>query len=705
MKTTQRLGRYGAPKVMHGLRFTSMQCLLHPMALVGVLLALASPSSTGTVSPRRLLEVADFSAPVVSPDGARVAFRVEQASVERNTYDTTWYVQDMDGSAPPRRVADGGVPLRDSAGVSQPSSVIWSPDGGWIYYRARLNDRIDVWRAAADGSGAEPLTLNPADVRDFSLSADGNTLLYSVGATRQAIIDAEQTEYDRGVRIDESVPIGQGLFRAGDNAGRWATLRHDIGSNRVGLLAGVHDRWGVIDLTSRVQREALPSEQPVSAPMTLDLAEAVPTPWLLVPEPDGSRIALLTRTEGKPGIQLSMLPGRQARRPVACQAEACTDKAITGIEWRPVSDEVLFTVTDPQQGLAQSVFRWNVRTGAVHPVVRATGLISGGRDRFSACGVSSDALACITAKADTPPRLERINLETGQRQVLFDPNAALARDIAATSPVRLLRWTSKEGQAFTGQFFQARATGDLLPPLFVTYYSCPGFLRGGVGDEWPLATLAEQGISALCIDQVQNGPSDRVELYNQALSGVESVIALLASEGAIDRTRVGMGGLSFGSAVTLWVAAESELLSAVSVTSPVVSPNYYLFNSLRGDAFLTALRDFWQLGALDETPKRWRKLSPVFALEKLKTPMLLQMPEQEYLYALEYAIPLMREHHADLYVFPNEPHQKFQPRHKLAVYERNLDWFRFWLQAHEDPDPAKAEQYAHWRQMKAATGQ
>ena len=62
---------------------------------------------------------------------------------------------------------------------------------------------------------------------------------------------------------------------------------------------------------------------------------------------------------------------------------------------------------------------------------------------------------------------------------------------------------------------------------------------------------------------------------------------------------------------------------------------------------------------------------------------------------------MVREHRADLYVFPNEPHQKFQPRHKLAVYERNVDWFRFWLQGYEDLDPAKAAQYARWRLMRS----
>jgi hypothetical protein len=36
------------------------------------------------------------------------------------------------------------------------------------------------------------------------------------------------------------------------------------------------------------------------------------------------------------------------------------------------------------------------------------------------------------------------------------------------------------------------------------------------------------------------------------------------------------------------------------------------------------------------------------------------------------------------------------------VYERNVDWFRFWLQAYEDPSPEKAGQYRIWREMKKA---
>src|SRR3546814_10010706 len=64
-----------------------------------VLLAFSVLAHADTISPKRLLEVVDIDNPAVSPDGSKVAYRTEQASVERNTYDTIWYVQELGGDS------------------------------------------------------------------------------------------------------------------------------------------------------------------------------------------------------------------------------------------------------------------------------------------------------------------------------------------------------------------------------------------------------------------------------------------------------------------------------------------------------------------------------------------------------------------------------------------------------------------------------
>jgi hypothetical protein len=687
---------------------SKFKCIVRHLLVAGVLSsASASVCHADVVSPRRLLEVVDIAGPTVSPDGLGVAFRIEQASVARNTYDTAWYVQGLDDPWP-RRVADGGVPLRDSAGQSVPPKVLWSPDNRWIYYRALVDGKIDLWRAAADGSGAEPLTHDAADVRDFALDKGGRILRYSVGATREEVRSAERAEYDQGIHIDASVPIGQGLFRSGFVEGRMATQRYGkVWFDHVPLLADVPDRWTAIDLVTGTRRLLAGSEVPAEPSPATGKAGVDGDPWRSASDPHGGKVAWLTRIgDGKglmyrPDVTLSALPTGHARRAIKCMSELCTGKAITGIQWRPSHDEVLFTVTDPRQGLAQSIFRWNVGTGEVRVVVHTMGLVNGGRDSSSHCGASATALVCVTAEAGRPPRLERVELENGERRVLFDPNAALAMDMSRI-PVHLLRWQDKYGRWFTGQYYSARSGGDGPAPLFVTYYSCPGFIRGGVGDEWPLASLAQAGISALCINQPPGYIMDAVARHAQGMAAVESVVDLLSSQGEIDRARVGMGGLSFGGAVTMWTAAGSDVLAAASVANPVVSPSYYLIGSMKGEAFTKGLREMWGLGSPNETPRRWRAISPFYKLNRIRAPILFQHSEQEYMFAQDYEIPLIREHRADLYVFPNEPHQKFQPRHKLAVYNRNLDWFRFWLQGYEDPNSAKTAQYTRWRSMRSS---
>jgi len=661
------------------------------------------------ISPKRLLEVADIVGPVVSPDGKRVAFRLQQASTERNCYDTFWYIQRLDGGALPRRVANGGTPLRDySTGLSIPTIPVWTHDDRAVLYRALVDGKVEIWRAAVDGSGAVPITSDPADVRDFELSKGGTVLRYSVGATREEIVAAEQAEYDRGVHIDDTVFIGAGLFRSSQVRGRPTTQRFVGRWFEPGpLLSKVASRWKEVDLGTLKERDADLSKTSAPAPSTTEMLKRL-KPWKSALNPDDGRIALLTRVgdaEGrlaKRDVELSLLPDAKSGRPVKCLDPLCTGKNITGLQWRPGSNEVLFTITDRHEGRAQSIYRWDVKQGAVSLVVRSRGLLGGDstQQRFKdvPCGVSAAVLVCVTAEADRPPRLEAIAIETGQSTLLFDPNAALASDMAATVPAELLRWRGEHGEEFSGWLFAA--PGIARAPLFVTYYSCEGFLRGGVGDEWPLATLAGDGISALCING-NPGYLDVVRYYDQGLSAVKGAVDMLAGSGRVDPARVGMGGLSYGSEVTMWTLMRSHLLSAASISSPSLTPNWYLFNSLR-KGFRDVVRRNWQLGSLEESPKRWRMMSPVFNLDKVRAPVLFQMPEQEYLMAVEYTLPLIRMGRADMYVFPGEPHIKFKPKHKLAVYERNVDWFRFWLQGYEDPNPVKKQQYAHWREMRDA---
>src|SRR3546814_13345872 len=76
----------------------------------------------------------------------------------------------------------------------------------------------------------------------------------------------------------------------------------------------------------------------------------------------------------------------------------------------------------------------------------------------------------------------------------------------------------------------------------------------------------------------------------------------------------------------------------------------------------------------------------------------MQFPEQEARLSIELVSRLATAGIGETHIFPYAPHIKVEPRQKLAAYERNLDWFRFWLKSEIDPAPASAAPSASRRE-------
>ena len=51
-------------------------------------------------------------------------------------------------------------------------------------------------------------------------------------------------------------------------------------------------------------------------------------------------------------------------------------------------------------------------------------------------------------------------------------------------------------------------------------------------------------------------------------------------------------------------------------------------------------------------------------------------------------------------VFNVHEHILSNPAARMASQGGSVDWFRFWLQGYEDADPAKADQYKRWRELR-----
>ena len=664
--------------------------LLQGVAMLTILLAPVAPGEAaegGGPTLRELVEVADIEALAPSPDGRMVAFRVQRPSVLGNSYAIDWYVADL-ATGRSSRVGDGGGPIYND-GVIESEAPVWSPDGRSFYHRALVDGVIGIWRTAVDGSGSRLVMAGDADVESLAAAPDGSSLIYVTGPTRDEILRAERREYDEGILIDESVDMSQNIYR-----GAWVHGR--LGSQR--LIGRWYSRDGLLWRAPRTRhrldmRTLATTSEPESAPGVEPLTIGSAPAALTATSASGDVATATGETAAR-----SLSVRRSNGQSIACPGESCRNTRIVALTWRPGQDSVLFTTADPH--FRQRLHVWSPGTGRVRQLAAGDGLLSGARQPQTPCAATAENLVCVAAGAASPPQVVRIDLDSGERTVLLDPNAGLR---ARGAPrVEYLSWRLADGRSTTGTIFFPSRPSEARAPVFLTYYYCPGYLRGGVGDEFPLLPLVDAGFVVGCLNMVPfERSADGVDLYRAAQASVENLLDMLDQRGVIDRARVGMGGFSAGSEAAMWIAMNTNLLAAASISSPPYEPSAYWMGAMRGRDNPRVMREFMQAGPPDEDVERWRLFAPALNVVRISTPLLMQFPAQEVRHAAEFHARLSNTATpVEMYGFPEEAHVKIQPRHRYAVYRRNADWFRYWLQDYVDPDPARAEQYRRWEALR-----
>lgn len=614
------------------------------------LLALMLGAGAGTIGASDLVEVVDISSLALSPDGRTLAFRTEHPSIATGTVELVWHVVPTDGSLPARPVAGGGIAAHNGAGTVETAPPIWAGDSSGFYFRAAIDGERQIWRAPLDGRAPAAVTAEAGDVGTVELGDNRTTLVYTVGPDRQSLARAERAARDDGVRIDRHVELATGVAGGVMRDGKRASVR----------LAGTWlDRTGLIDT------------QPVTKVLPLERATPDATPG-------GARDDEKTAVPAVAAI---------------CKLAACPPGRGSVVQGPGMTALLTFTGA----ALDQQLYRWDGAT--LSRLAGGSGLLAGSRDSAHPCAVSATYVFCVAADTLAPPHLVRIALADGATQTLFDPNAPLATRIAVDA--RTIEWRDASGTMFAGRLITPRGEQSRLP-LVIDYYRCAGFLRGGLGDELPVIPLAAAGVAVLCVNAAaMQAPQDARRSYDLALGGIEAVIDLLANEGRIDRARVGMSGLSFGSEVAMWVARRSDLLAAISIASVQIEPGYYWANAVAGRDAPDLVDSVWGLGPPGEDEPRWRLMSSARDVAAIRAPLLMQLPEYEARWSAELHARLSRTHiPVELYAFPDSAHVKAAPRQKHAVYERNLDWFTFWLKGAIDPAPGKAAQFDRWRCLR-----
>lgn len=673
--------------------------------------AWASAAPDRAITARDLAAITDAAALSISPDGHWAAFEIRKPDLGTDTYKQDWVIVGTRGGTP-ESVAGGGEPFQLPVnGFILSHAPVWSPDSEWFAYLRKEEGHTQIWRARRDGTPAEQLTHNAGDADAIVFAPDGKRMLFQVEPSLAQIDAALAPEGVGGFRYDRR-------FASSYSPDPLPLASIGFGSDRQLAVCGPdasHQIW-TYDLVERRERAAsqaecaefsalaanpAPKDRPAFRENTAGASSGA-FAWTEARDPD--------RQGGAAPLTIVARPTALAE-PIVCGAQQCTGQTIKGLWWRE-NGELVFARGEGVRFQDTALYAWRPGDPATRLILRTRGQLISSVGEWT-CAIAQDRLVCFYEEPARPRRLVAVDLNSGVIDTLYDPNPSFARFDLGPAPERL-EFRSPSGVENFGYLVlpPGRRSGQRLPLVIVTY-RCAGFLRGGVGDEYPIFPLAAQGVAVLCFNvpdpdyerlarmgnaEYENwdrGPGDPGKVRIE--EGLETAIAKLDRMGVIDPDRVGLTGLSYGGEAVMYALFHMKRLAAAIASGTEFGPADWFLYGAAGHELLGR----WGLDGWNNP--RWDTLSITRNADRVRAPLLLNVADHELVDALHPYTALEQAGRAiDMYVFPDEHHIKFHPAHRLAIYLRNIDWMNFWLRRSEDPDPVKTPQYEIWHGLRDA---
>ena len=644
----------------------------------------------------------------LSPDKTLVAFHMQQADLDQNNYRTGWFVKSIVGSNPAIHVGKGGDVVLAGEEVGRINGHIlapiaqWSPDSEWIVYRLKEGDQFQLWRSRYDGGRQEQLTKNAANIKTFQWDREGDKIFFTVGSPRNQIRKSINDESMKGFLFDDrfspaysTQPVHTFLLESPNDDESQTLWVYDIRAGLERLATKAEQRDYELS-QKKTTTQHLAAERSISN--LLSSKDEKQFAWFENENPETFSGYIPPMT-----LYAQLENGEEIR----CPALECHGR-LGRLFWNATEDEIIFLRQEGNNYLDHSIYAWKPKNGTLRNILSTDDLVS-------ECELATGDLVCLHESWSTPRKIISIDTKSGRVATVFDPNPNF-KNLDLTR-VEELHWKEASGADAAGHLvYPVGYIEGKRYPLIVVQYRSSGFLRGGVGDEYPIHPLAAQGFFVLSFERPEKAHVyERIgdawefereywgpEIWERqsALSALEIVIEALDDRSLIDVSKVGITGLSDG-AETVWYAMiHSDKFTAAAASSGGWSPTWYYLSTP------DIRKNYYRYAADLSAPgmgsdDRWRQISPEFHAEEIDIPILVQVSDHELvgsapsIAALEDAGQPIEAH-----VFPTEYHIKWQPKHKLMVYNRAIDWFNFWLRDVEDSDPEKTAQYERWRKMR-----
>jgi dipeptidyl aminopeptidase/acylaminoacyl peptidase len=671
-------------------------------ALAGLALAAcaaaapAAPTRNHDLTPEDTFSLTILENLAVSPDGTQAAYTENRwGDDDKGRTSDLWVVATAGG--PARRLTFDGF---------GGGSVTWSPDGRWLYFMGRdragreappRDGSTQVWRLAPDGGTPVPVTRAKKGVDAFELSPDGRTLWYLVGR--------ERTDDD------------------------WGEL--------LGRYDDLHYGHGVTTLSELRRLDLETWRDDVAAPATRVVSE-------MALSPDGTRLAMITAPDNelifKEGWSrvdvLDLASG--AVTELTGQAWRDAHKSpygwIDDLAWSADGRALAFAIA--YDGYATDIWVAEERDGS-WPLQRISrpdpwhydgGLAwRGGGRTLCWRGEALARVQVLATEGVTGGAQGRtVELTTGDLVVTafaFDRKGASlvaawetpldANDLyAVAGPAkhrRLTRvnpqvdtwklpqishvsWTGADGKTCWGilELPPDWKPGDGPLPAIVEIHGGPtSSTRIGLR-HWMYGRGLMPARGYALLSPNYRGSTGYGDTFLEELIGRENDIEVrditagvrwLVDQGYADPKRLGVMGWSNGGYLTnCLIAAEPAMFAAASSGAGVLdmviqwgtedTPGHVI-NFVRGLP--------WQ------QPEEYRKASPLYALDRVRTPTIIHVGGSDPRVPAAHSRALYRalRHYLDVPVqlveYPGEPHGLTTRRNRMAKMEWDLAWFDRYL--------------------------
>ena len=647
-------------------------------------------------------DIAQVTAPRVSPDGETVAF-VRKVPEDEDSYEATIYLVSTGGDEPRRFTLGEGVD-------SEPR---FSPDGerlAFVSTRGADDDRPQLWVVPVDGGEGRQVTNVAGGVSNIAWRPDGNAIAFVQRAS------AEDREEERDIDVPAEYEPDPPDPRVTERT-VYRSMQQYFDDKRTHVyLADLEDddvtrlTEGDADYDSPTWKDAdtLYYTESVGDPdpddsLEYDIVEHsletgdasavhTTTGWgMHLDATSDGRIAHLYTEADQATLRQTELAVLDVDANEVTMPTATLDRTLglaAAPQWGPEEERLYFTT--PDEG---AVTLWAGTDDETAPtrVLREDGASLGGID------VGEDIVAFVKSEWDHPGDVFVTTRGGAEQHRLTRINAEYLDERAVSRPEEL-RYEGPDGEELQGWLLTPPDfDADETYPLVVEVHGGPHAMWTTSGTMFhEFQTLAARGYVVFWSNP--RGSAGYGEEFmaaierdwgNTTMADVMAGVAVVTEREYVDEEQAFLTGGSFGGFMTGWIIGQTDFFEAA-----VSQRGVYDLTGFYGstDAAYKLVEGDFDTTPWEEPAFLWDQ-SPVGHAHEVDTPTLVLHSEDDYrtpICTAELFYRILKKHGVEtrLVRYPDEGHElsrSGQPGHVVDRLERIVRWFDGYSDYHDVP--------------------